>query len=465
MEAMLRSMSPSTSPPNAAAANGENVGDLRERIAQAARPAPSPFELASSQANCDNDEDVLKSRFDALMVRRRASHSSLTAQTGDGRTLGEASPLTLTTMLDRYRSAPIGSSWQAMTLSNAWDDTWFERLEHAEREHRALGRYSLPDPDLVASLVDLYFDCSHPALPVLHEPSFRRDLATGLAETSMEFRRVVFAVLAVGSKFSDDPRVLGTFGWFDSDMAQKESPPETARGYAFAMAVFGSGMNLFGAVSLREVQASTLHFLWLQTMLTPAWAWSWVAFLIRRAQDVGMHRRVNSRWNSSFLDDELRKRVFWALVVFDRHLSSTLGRTVSIRLDEMDLGLPADLSDAELDSLGAMNLPFPRALPPRPPTAPPTDASAFRCLINLSAIVGIALRTIYPTLRKGGPEANEDAATVQKRNVAELDTLLNHFLEDLPSHLRWDPQQPNERWALQSGLILCKCALALPDRR
>lgn len=367
-------------------------------------------------------------------------------------------------MIDRYRSAPIGSSWQAMTMSSGpWHESWFERLEYAEREHRALGRYALPASDLVASLVDIYFECHHPVMPILHEPSFRRDLATGVAETSMEFRRVVFAVLALASKHSDDPRVLGSFGWVDSEHAQLEPPPVAARGWAFAVAVWASGMNYFGAITLQDLQASTLHFAWLQTMLSSAWAWSWVAFLIRRAQDVGMHRRVNSRWNKSLIEDELRKRTFWTLVVFDRHLASILGRSVAIGLDDMDLGLPAELSDAELETLGAMNLPFPRTLPPRPSTAPPTDIAAYRCMIHLSAIASIALASIYPTLRKGGPAAEEDEATIQKRNVAELDTLLNRFLEDLPAHLRWDPRQPNERWALQSGIILCMWAKAVED--
>ncbi|KAJ7150138.1 hypothetical protein C8R43DRAFT_1006382 [Mycena crocata] len=68
--------------------------------------------------------------------------------------------------------------------------------------------YTFPAPDLIASLLQLYFDAVHPTFPLLHQPSFERAVSDGLHEREYQFGAVVLAVLALGSRYSDDPRVF-----------------------------------------------------------------------------------------------------------------------------------------------------------------------------------------------------------------------------------------------------------------
>lgn len=68
--------------------------------------------------------------------------------------------------------------------------------------------YVFPEEDLLHTLVQHYFDEAETLMPLLHRPTFERDLAQGLHLKEDGFARVVLLVCAVSSGFVDDPRVL-----------------------------------------------------------------------------------------------------------------------------------------------------------------------------------------------------------------------------------------------------------------
>jgi hypothetical protein len=67
--------------------------------------------------------------------------------------------------------------------------------------------YQFPDPDLLKTLVDLYFLNMNTFLPLLHRPTFEKSFADNLHLREDGFGAVVLLVAAVGARFSDDPRV------------------------------------------------------------------------------------------------------------------------------------------------------------------------------------------------------------------------------------------------------------------
>ena len=97
--------------------------------------------------------------------------------------------------------------------------------------------YQFPDPDLLTSLVNLYFANMNSFLPLLHRPTFEKSLADNLHLRDDGFGAVVLLVAAVGARFSDDLRVAlpGTdamhsagWGWFNQvQMVRRSlfSPP------------------------------------------------------------------------------------------------------------------------------------------------------------------------------------------------------------------------------------------------
>lgn len=62
-------------------------------------------------------------------------------------------------------------------------------------------------------------------------------------------------------------------------------------------------------------------------------AWLVVSVGIRKAQDIGAHRKKIYRTDPN-ADDELWKRAFWHLVAFDRIGSMNLGRACGISEEE-----------------------------------------------------------------------------------------------------------------------------------
>lgn len=108
----------------------------------------------------------------------------------------------------------------------------------------------------------------------------------------------------------------------------------------------------------------------------------------------------------------------------DRTLSQHLGRYVSmipssyltdvsgcsplgIDDEEIDLDLPAELSDEELDHYEAANLPYPRSFPA---SKKPVPISAFVCFTRLNQITSKTLKTLY-----GSQESRKGASLSSNR--------------------------------------------------
>jgi len=68
-------------------------------------------------------------------------------------------------------------------------------------------KLTFPDDDLFVSLVDFYFKEVNILFPLLHRPTFERQIAERLHTKDAMFGNVVLLVCALGSKYSDDPRV------------------------------------------------------------------------------------------------------------------------------------------------------------------------------------------------------------------------------------------------------------------
>jgi hypothetical protein len=68
--------------------------------------------------------------------------------------------------------------------------------------------YVFPEEDLLHSLIELYFTHLNIFYPLLHRPTFDKSVEEGLHLSDDIFAESVLLVCAVGSRYSDDPRVL-----------------------------------------------------------------------------------------------------------------------------------------------------------------------------------------------------------------------------------------------------------------
>lgn len=64
------------------------------------------------------------------------------------------------------------------------------------------------EPDLMLSLIEIYFRQLNSLYPVLHRPSFMRSFMTNVHLHDKGFARLLLAVCSIGARFSDDHRIF-----------------------------------------------------------------------------------------------------------------------------------------------------------------------------------------------------------------------------------------------------------------
>ncbi len=77
-----------------------------------------------------------------------------------------------------------------------------------------------PPPDVMAELIDLYFDQFNAYLPLLHRPTFESELKSGLHVRDRGFGTVVLLVCATGSAWAygslhAEPHQTPGWQWFN----------------------------------------------------------------------------------------------------------------------------------------------------------------------------------------------------------------------------------------------------------
>lgn len=293
--------------------------------------------------------------------------------------------------------------------------------------------YQFPDPDLLASLVVLYFENMNSFLPLLHRPMFEKSLAGGLHLRDDGFGAVVLLVTAVGARFSDDPRV-----------ALPGTDAMHSAGWAWFNQVQMVRRSLFSPPSLYDLQIYCLSALFLQGSSAPQSCWTIIGIGIRLVQDVGAHRR-KVYGTSLTTEDELWKRAFWVLVALDRSASSGLGRPCALQDEDFDLDLPADCDD-EYWSTPDLKDAF------KQPPGKPSKMSYFIAYLKLSQILAFALRTIY-SINKSKALLGFVGQQWEQHIVAELDSALNKWVDSVPDHLRWDPHREDTVFFRQSAIL------------
>ncbi len=70
--------------------------------------------------------------------------------------------------------------------------------------------YVFPDPDLMLTLVTLYFTHYNSYLPLLHRPTFEKAMADGEHWTDHLYAGTLLLVCALGARHSNDPRIFST---------------------------------------------------------------------------------------------------------------------------------------------------------------------------------------------------------------------------------------------------------------
>ncbi|KAF8894329.1 fungal-specific transcription factor domain-containing protein [Gymnopilus junonius] len=330
---------------------------------------------------------------------------------------------------EQRRKKVAGKSMFPFKRIEFWESPpWM--ASHPEREEEIPPpNFTFPEDDLIHSLIDLYFTHLNVFLPLLHRPTFEKEVAEDLHHSDPMFGAVLLLVCAHGSRFSDDPRVLA-----------EGSDSLRSAGWKWFEQVTIMRKSLIKRTTLYELQMFSLHVMFAQTSETPHGVWAEIGLALRLAQDVGAHRRRRKGDVLRTAEDELWKRAFWTIISLDRTISSFSGRPCGLQDEDFDLDLPLECDDEYWD----------RGF--EQPSDKPSSISFFNTYLRLMDIHAYAMRSIY-SIKRSGSIFNQSAHRSDQELITELDSAMNNWMDSVPSHLRWPPNGSDELALTQSAAL------------
>ncbi|KAE9394585.1 hypothetical protein BT96DRAFT_998390 [Gymnopus androsaceus JB14] len=322
-----------------------------------------------------------------------------------------------------------GSSAKTISVGTRRSEFWVRAPWHRFLPEPEDPTYVFPQPDLFRDLLTLYFEKQHIVYPVLHRQTFERQVYVDqLHLTDRRFGAVVLAVCALGSKVSNDPRTLAD-GTKDLRSA----------GWRYFEQIRLMKTRFTGASSLYDIQ---LYSVLGRNLLIPDSSiryslvldWTWYT----AAQEVGAHRKgnVTKKPAQTRLEQEMWKRAFWSIISTDLYMCIALGRPRSTREDDFDLEFPPECDDEYWEIPSNPQMEFTQ------PIGKPSHMSYWHHFMKLLRIAGLVKDHLFTT-RKAAPWLDSSPENTNKI-VMELDSALNSWVDELPEHLKWDPNRSDE---------------------
>ncbi|KAK7063670.1 fungal-trans domain-containing protein [Favolaschia claudopus] len=303
-----------------------------------------------------------------------------------------------------------------------WDLLPWERDAYAEHP-----KYMYPAKDLMQSLLQLYLINVHPTFPILHFPSFSRSVEDGLHLTNAKFGGALLALLAVASRYSKDPRVF-----VNGDTSLLSA------GWTFFHQILNWFVPKNFQPTIYDVQMYGLMSMYSCGISAPQNSWLYLGLGIRCLHHRGAHRK---RPGEPDLQAELWKRAFWSFVLLDRMVSGFAGRPMSLHTEDYDVEPPLEVDDEYFDQ-GFIQ-----------PPDKPSQMSFFVYDLKLGEIWGDAMRKLYAT-KKAKLLMGWDSKDWEQQTVAKFDSVMNDFLDSIPSHLKWDPERLQEGVFFEQSVVL-----------
>uniref|UniRef100_A0A0W0FBI2 Xylanolytic transcriptional activator regulatory domain-containing protein n=1 Tax=Moniliophthora roreri TaxID=221103 RepID=A0A0W0FBI2_MONRR len=357
----------------------------------AMQPRPAGPYMNLDLCRVEDDLDSLQERFNHLDLKH-----------GTARHFGPSSSLVFTqSILSLKRRIKGSKQWISRKRPQFW-----HIFPWQIKKEEVLPDYIFPEEDLLTELIDLFFNKINLTFPMLHRSVFERCIADNLHRRNRHFGATVLALCAAASRYSDDHRVF-------------DDPAEP----------LSAGWNL------RVANVLSMYFVYCTT--TPEACWILLGHGVRCAQDLGIHQR-QPRNAKPTVESQLLNRAFWCLFVIDVLLFTALGRPRAIHPEEIDVPLPLEVDD-EYWEIEDPDKAF------KQPAGKLCKMSFWISFLKLAEIFGC---TQWCSVR------SSDMGTMwRERNIIDIDSQLNAWVDTIPDHLKWDPDRKDSLFFHQSAIL------------
>ena len=196
---------------------------------------------------------------------------------------------------------------------------------------------ALPNYHECTSMADWFFKAVQVFIPILHKPHFMKLLSRvhyahqdlNSAETVMVHMVITIMTFQGALRNSDEQRrhdALDRFHYCLSFIPQ-----------------------LISGHQLQDIQALALICSFLRSQPRIGAAYIFTNGILGLAIESGLHRSASAWYGDAAETDphtiEMRKRVFWSLVVIHVNISGKLGRPMPLRMEDFDIEIPEQIAD------------------------------------------------------------------------------------------------------------------------
>ncbi|KAF7559241.1 hypothetical protein G7046_g4923 [Stylonectria norvegica] len=120
--------------------------------------------------------------------------------------------------------------------------------------------------------------------------------------------------------------------------------------YRFAVEQSLTKANFLTTSDIVVLQAFAIFLIVVRRHDESRFCWSLTGLLVHLARGMGLHRD-GSHFNLSPLETEMRRRIWWALLVLDLRSAEELGADLNISDLEYDTQMPSNINDADISAM------------------------------------------------------------------------------------------------------------------
>ncbi|OTA68758.1 hypothetical protein K449DRAFT_412491 [Hypoxylon sp. EC38] len=261
-----------------------------------------------------------------------------------------------------------------------------------------------PTPDQIRFLTSTFFTNVDMILKILHRPtietallSFADAQESSHPQLTPEREVLFFSIYHAAVASLPASTCLKYLGHRRDDLM---------RAYSSAVEHLLVRADYLNSTSLETLQALTLFVACVRSSRGSKAAWALLSLPIRLAQGLNLHRESSNTHVSPY-EAELRRRLWWQLIVLDIRASEDRGTKTIVGLDSWDTRLPLNINDADFG---------PDSPCPLVEREGPTDMTFYLCTTHCSNLF-LRIEHAQGTLRANNNIAGERGNGGRSTNV------------------------------------------------